>query len=458
MIACLNTDGAMSRRYVQQLRLRSTITLQVYRSILNSFCRFVVDHSAGRPLSVVVIREWLCNRKIKWPPHLVLHRARLVDRFLDWMVATGSLPNNPIAELRKLYAQRTTAPIVRALLTPDFANALEALRRQPRFGSFLGVAMRDHVAFMKSIGYRYDWHEQHLLRFDRFLQRRPDLSGQPVKVLVREWTNAESGSQHAFDCHQAGRALSKALRRINPTIEPIAFDRRLQRQAQQLHRRPHIYTVEDVHRLLEAAKSFPSPQSPLRPLVLYIMLVLAYCAGLRLGEIVRLNVGDIHLEDETIEIRDTKFFKSRRLPLSRSVISALRHYLDARHQAGAPHDPSSGLFWHQKASGRYSYQMGGKLLVSVLQRAGLKPAKGRVGPRVHDIRHAFVVNRMIAWYREGINPQSRLPYLATYLGHKDINSTLVYLTITQDLLQQASERFRVRGARVLQASNEGGNA
>jgi integrase len=422
---------------------------------LNGFCRFVDDHASH--ISLSVIQEWLCNRKIKWPAHLVLHRARLVDRFLDWMVANGSLPKNPIAELRKQYGQRTTAPIVRALINPNCSNALEALRPPPRFGSFLGVVMRDHVAFMKSIGYRYDWYAERLLRFDRFLQRRPDLAGKPVKVLIEEWTNAGSGSQHIFDCHQTGRALSQALRRINPAIEPIAFDRRLQRQAQELHRRPHIYTEEDVRRLLVAAKTFPSPQSPLRPLTLYTMLVLAYCAGLRLGEIVRLNVGDVQLEDKTIEIRNTKFFKSRRLPLSASVMSALQHYLDARHQARAPQHPLSGLFWHQKASGRYSYGMAAKLLVRVLRRAGLKPAKGRFGPRVHDIRHAFVVNRMLSWYREGMNPQSRLPYLATYLGHKNINSTLVYLTITQELLQEASERFRVRGTRVLQASKEGGN-
>jgi integrase len=56
---------------------------------------------------------------------------------------------------------------------------------------------------------------------------------------------------------------------------------------------------------------------------------------------------------------------------------------------------------------------------------------------------------MLTWYRSGINPQSKLPYLATYLGHKDINSTLIYLTITQELMQHASERFRVRGAAVL---------
>lgn len=66
----------------------------------------------------------------------------------------------------------------------------------------------------------------------------------------------------------------------------------------------------------------------------------------------------------------------------------------------------------------------------------------------------MVCNRMEAWYREGINPQSRLPYLATYLGHKDINSTLVYLTVTQQLMQHASERFRATSVAVLGADGE----
>jgi integrase/recombinase XerD len=168
-------------------------------------------------------------------------------------------------------------------------------------------------------------------------------------------------------------------------------------------------------------------------------------------------VGDFDVDDRTIEIRGTKFFKSRRLPLSASAAAALQSYLAARKQAGAPDDPDTALFWHPATRGQYSCAMGRNLLVSILRRTGLKPTTGRVGPRVHDIRHAFVVNRMLAWYREGINPQSRLPYLATYLGHKDINSTLVYLTITQELLQQASERFRVRGVQALRTST-GGNA
>lgn len=450
-----NPDSAMPRRYVQGLRFRSPITPAVYLCILNGFWRFALEHSDRKVLSLEVIQKWLCDRIRVLPIQYVFSCAPLVDHFLDWMVSTGSLPKNPLEELRKEYGQRSTRPIVRALLSPNPADALETLRPLPRFGSFLGVAMRDHVTLMKSMGYRYTADEERLCRFDRFLQGRPDLSGQPVKVLVREWATVGSAVSHASECQRVGRAVSKALNRFNPKVAVIPRDRRVEQQAFQLRRRPYIYTEDEVRHLLEIARNLPSPRSPLRPLTLYIMLVLAYCAGLRIGEIVRLNVGDIDFRDETIEVRDTKFFKSRRLPLAVSVISALRHYLAAREQAGGPTEPSSGLFWHKQASGRYSRVGAAALLVRILRHAGLKPAIGYAGPRIHDLRHAFVVNRMLAWYRAGINPQSHLPYLATYLGHKDINSTLVYLTITQELLSRAGERFRALGVEVLRRSGKG---
>lgn len=80
------------------------------------------------------------------------------------------------------------------------------------------------------------------------------------------------------------------------------------------------------------------------------------------------------------------------------------------------------------------------MLTDVLRRAGVKPPRGAVGPRIHDLRHTMVGHRMRDWYKSGINPQSMLPYLATYLGHKDIRSTLVYLNIRPELLQEAGER------------------
>ena len=90
------------------------------------------------------------------------------------------------------------------------------------------------------------------------------------------------------------------------------------------------------------------------------------------------------------------------------------------------------------------------LLVEALRRAALKPARGKVGPRIHDLRHSMVCNRMLIWYRDGVNPQSKLPHLAIYLGHKDINSTLVYLTVTQEQMryaQRAIPSTRRRSAR-----------
>jgi integrase len=182
------------------------------------------------------------------------------------------------------------------------------------------------------------------------------------------------------------------------------------------------------------------------------MLVLAYCAGLRLGEIARLRIGDVRLDQGVIEIRETKFFKTRHLPLSPSALAALQSYMDARKKAGGPSDNNSTLLWHQQARCGYSRITVESLLARVLRRAGLKPPRpsGRTGPRIHDLRHTFVVHRMTEWYRAGVNPEPMLPYLATYLGHKDIHSTLVYLTITQELLHLANDRFRLLGALVLQ--------
>jgi site-specific recombinase XerD len=171
-----------------------------------------------------------------------------------------------------------------------------------------------------------------------------------------------------------------------------------------------------------------------------------------MAEIVGLRLGDIREASDTIDIRDTKFFKSRRLPLSPSAMAVLRRYLLARRQALAPTDADSPLFWHQK--GGYAYITANHLMRRVMRSAGLKPDTGRAGPRIHDLRHSFVVHRMIEWYRDDINVQARLPYLWTYLGHRDLHSTLVYITITQELLHRASERFRVFGAHVVEPHEE----
>ncbi len=449
-------NGDAIERHIRQLRPRNRGTIRVYRCILLGFQQFVQQFNGSATISPDMIAAWLRTRAKCWPTHLVLHRARIVDRFLDYLASEGSIPGNPLEQLRVLYDQRSGAPIMRALLAADSAQALEAQRPLSRFASFLGSFMREHVERMQVLGHRYGTETARFLRFDRFLQCRLDLADQPLAVLLQQWAAESPTLSRACECQQVGRSLAKAWQRIDPSVELPKVDRRLSRLLVQQRRRPYIYTPQEVCRLLDTARAFASPRSPLRPLTLYTMIVLAYCAGLRLGEFVRLTLDDVHLDTGEIAICQTKFFKSRTLPLSDTVMAALRDYLDARRLAGASQDGSSRLFWRgPDTAASYSYVTAEQLLVSVLRRAGLKPEKGRLGPRIHDLRHAFVVNRMLAWYQEGINPQARLPYLATYLGHKDINSTLVYLTVTQELLQQASERFRAFAAHSLHAAQGG---
>jgi len=307
---------------------------------------------------------------------------------------------------------------------------------------------------MRNRGYKYTTQPVWLMRFDRFLQLNPVLQDEPIEVMLEHWATAKATRNHAAECEKLKRVLAKILRHRNPSIPPRRPDSRPEKEVAKQWRKPHIYAPADVRRMLDIARSYPSPRAPLRPLSIYTMLLLAYCAGLRRGELARLDLGDIDLQGGTITVRQTKFFKTRILPLPDSVMAELRAYIDARRRAGASQDPRSGLFWHEQRSARYTKEAIAWLLVDVIRRAELKPPQGRTGPRLHDLRHSMVVNRILEWYRTGVNPQNRLPFLATYLGHRDIHSNLVYITVTQDLLHYANERFRVVGAPCLNLGRE----
>lgn len=425
---------------VSRFRQKSCLT---YRCILRSFEDVARRHQV---VDRQMLEAWLNEMEKRWRLPLLLNQVCIVDRFLDYLVEMGLIANNPIAVLRSQLNVKQNRPIWRALAsrTPD--EALAALHRPAPFGSVLGDFMRDHVMLMRSRGYQYEAQAHWLLRFDRFLQAHPELAGEQLETMLARWAAAKPTRNHAAECQKLGRILTKARFRLDPSIPPKRFNPRPEREVARQHRRPHIFSPTDILRLLDVARSYPSPHAPLRPLTLYTMILLAYCAGLRRSELAWLDLGDIDLQSGTITVRETKFYKTRILPQSDSVLAELRAYLDARRRAGASQDPQSGLFWHDHLGDRYTPISISTMITRVIRRAGFKPPSGRTGPRVHDLRHSMVVNRILQWYRSGVNPQARLPFLSTYMGHRDINSTLVYITVTQELLQEASERFRAVGA------------
>ena len=447
-----DTDHMIASRYVAQLRLGSHAR-SVYAQVLHDFQAVAAQR---RTVDRKTLQAWLRKRSTQCQPSTLLHRARIVDRFLDHLVERGLITSNPIAVLRSELSVKQSRPIWQALASRKPDQALAALRRPKPFGSVLGEMMREHVERMRKRGYRYSTQAAWFLRFDRFLQAHPELAKKPMTTMLQHWAAAKSSRHHAAECEKLKHALAKALRHLDPSVPPRRPDARLQKEAERHFRKPHIYSPADVQRMLEIARSYPSPRAPLRPMSAHLMVLLAYCAGLRRSELARLDLGDVDLRSGTITIRETKFFKTRILPLPDTVMAELRAYIDARRCAGESQDPHSGLFWQARGSGRYGSAQIAWLIVDIIRLAGLKPGigTGRTGPRLHDLRHSMVVNRMLQWYRSGINPQDRLPFLATYLGHRDINSTLVYITVTQDLMQEASERFRVVGARCLASVQE----
>ena len=154
------------------------------------------------------------------------------------------------------------------------------------------------------MGYRHKHVEGQLQRFDRFLQSRPDLIGKPLPRLIEARRQAGTTLHHAREAQQCGRMLSKAQARHDPTATIIPSDPQLRRRWRASHRRPYIYTEEQVAKLLETARRLPSRLYPLRPWSAYTMLLLTYCAGLRIQEVVNLNLGDVDLTDGTITIRN----------------------------------------------------------------------------------------------------------------------------------------------------------
>jgi integrase len=436
------------RRFVDSLGLEDRDAAKTYRETTRHLLRFVRRRYGRMEFCRRALTAWMQERRRHCALHRVEERARMVDRFLDWMKINRHISSNALEELRGQYGGRL-APIVRALLSQEPLAALEKLRPLAVFASALGPLMREYVNLMRSLGYRYDHAEGKLRRFDRFLQAHPDLASKSLPEQTEAWRQAGNRLHHTLEAQQCAQMVSKAQARHDPTAAIMPNDPQLWRQMRASHRRPYIYTEAEVVTLLEAARQLPCDVYPLRPWSAYTMLLLTYCAGLRIQEVVNLNLGDVNLTDGTLEIRNSKFFRSRRLPLPPGVVKSLRHYIAERRKVGASLDPDAGLFWHTLRSKRYAKRAAQELLVTVLRRAGIKSGRGKTGPRVHDLRHAMVCNRMLGWYRQGINPQSHLPHLSTFMGHTDIQYTLAYLTVTPELLQLASERFRRHAVHVL---------
>ena len=203
---------------------------------------------------------------------------------------------------------------------------------------------------------------------------------------------------------------------------------------------PYIYTNQDMQRLIDAVDSRHRFVWILDPHTVRTLLLLLYGTGLRISEALRLNLDDFDVENRVLTIHETKFFKSRFVPVGEDLGRVLREYLD-RQWPAERRMPTAPLLRTQEYE-RITRQTAELVFKRLREEAGVvRSSTARYQPRLHDFRHTFAVVRLVTWYREGKNVQRLLPHLTTYLGHLRIMETQHYLTMTTELLQQASLCF-----------------
>ena len=308
---------------------------------------------------------------------------------------------------------------------------------KPVFASVLADRFVDFLALRRAEGADYHSPAKVLSYFDRFLCQQGFDGSSPTREIVEQYVSGLNRLHPNTRPNRLSvvRQFCAYLRQFQPNCyipEPGP------RAGKIPYRTPHIFTDDQIKRLLRAACSL-SPPGSLRPITFYALFGLLYTTGLRVGEAIALNMADVHLADQRIYIHKGKFRKSRWVPVSASTCRILDRYIQQRSSlfAPAPQDP---LFVNLQGR-RFFRQIVYTAFRQALSRCGLRGGKADPGPCIHDLRHSFACNRLLIWYRQGRDVNALLPALATYLGHVRFAYTQVYLRATAELLEMANKRF-----------------
>jgi integrase len=295
----------------------------------------------------------------------------------------------------------------------------------------LAERLDEYLRLRRSLGHRLAEAARLLPRFVAFLEDR----GEEFVTLAAalEWSlepDAPAGSTVWGHRMMAVRGFARYLSGIDPRTEvPPAGTIPVRR----VWRPPFIYSQADISALLAEAGS--SIRQPLRAATYETLVGLLAATGLRVGEALRLDRTDVDFEAGVLLIRESKFGKSRQIPLAPSTTAALRSYA-GRRQESCPH-PRCEAFFVSLRGTRVIYECVQPTFRMLCERSGVGAGAPR-RPRIHDLRHTFAVRVLLGFYREGADVGAGLPLLATYLGHAEPRYTYHYLSAAPELLGHAA--------------------
>ncbi len=305
--------------------------------------------------------------------------------------------------------------------------------------STLHDALVQYVTVRRALGTRLAEPAATLGHFVAFLER--ERSSRITIALALRWAMAPQGVQRATWARRLSmvRQFATWLSAFDPQTE--VPPRRLL-PGRRRRNRPHIFTDAEIGGLMAEAARLRSATG-LRALTYTTLIGLLASTGLRPGEALALDKSDVDLENGILSIRQTKFGKSRFVPLELSTREALQQYAERR--GALCLRPRSDAFLLSERGMRVQGATARRIFATISCAIGLRTVIGRRrwgrGPRLQDFRHTFATRRLVEWYRAGLDVERELPKLATYLGHVEIGLTYWYIEAVPELLALATKRL-----------------
>lgn len=297
----------------------------------------------------------------------------------------------------------------------------------------LTTSLNEYIEIRRALGHQLKKSEQYLKKFIKYLKKK---GRQYITVqLAVEWATLPQNVKRA--CWSQRLSIVRLFAQYR-----MAEDRRtevppLYLLSQQPNRvTPHIYSEKEIRQLLQACQSLQS--GGLRHHTYFTFFGLMAVTGCRISELISLNRDDVDVKNNWITIHNSKFNKSRLLPLHETTVQQLKKYSKIRDQFTV-RDVSAFFLSNQgrritEWSARYAF-------IQLSKQTGLRDPADSNGPRIHDIRHSFAVKTLLNWYRNGIDINEKIALLSTYLGHKKSTDTYWYITGTPELLAKATNRL-----------------
>jgi integrase/recombinase XerD len=303
------------------------------------------------------------------------------------------------------------------------------------FQSILAPFMDRFLQEKHACGYRYHEPSRILRRLDDFLFREGLRSCELPRSITQNWLakKAHESSRTQQQRVMVVRQFSRFLCRLGYSAyvpdstlaprNPSSFA-------------PRILTHEEIGKLLQVVDALePTARSPLRHLIMPEVFRLLYGCGFRLGEVLRLRVRDVDLNQGIVTVHQGKFRKDRLVPLALSLVHRLRKYA-----ASFENRPLDQIFFPAPDGGPFYLRTVYGLFRKLLLQCGIPHAGRGKGPRIHDLRHTFAVHTLLRWYRDGEALDAKLPLLSTYLGHQNLLGTQRYLHLTAELFPEITAR------------------